>query len=116
LPYNSYETKGDLRTKTDINKASVTFEEIAGFETGLTTINGTPITIGDLLYMYTTLVNGGKINTSVTIMYPGMIRYSKLSFESRINQYYTNIDRLTGIASSDLVVVSPNEQNDNKSE
>lgn len=101
LPFNSFEVKGDLRTKMDITKATMAFSQISQLASGLHTIDGTDISYGDLMYLYATIVNSNRVNTLSTITKDAAVKGSKLNIATRITNYYAELDRLTGISTSE---------------
>ena len=100
LPFNSYESKADMRIKQDINKTIFAFSQISGHDSGLRTLYDEVITIGDLLQMYSNIISQNRTNTMSSIIHAGTTNVSALNFQGRLSDYYAELDRITGIAST----------------
>lgn len=101
LPFPT-DTKGDMRTKMDINQASLTFMDLCPRYSGIKTLDQTEITLGDLLYLYTTIVNQNRMCTTSNVIYSALGKGSKLHLEQVIDSTYAELDRTTGIATAKL--------------
>lgn len=100
LPFASYEAKADLRIKQNINKTISAITKFSGADSGLKTLYGTSITIGDLLTMYANIIHLNRTNTLSAVLYSGTIEPSDLHYVDRVNKYYSELDVATGIAYS----------------
>ena len=80
LPFNSYESKADMRIKQDINKTIFAFSQISGHDSGLRTLYDEVITIGDLLQMYSNIISQNRTNTMSSIIHAGTTNVSALNF------------------------------------
>lgn len=107
VPFNSYESKADLRIKGEINRFIFAFSQISKLSSGLETIHGETITIGDLFQMYASITNLNRTNTMSAIIHAGTTEVSRLNFQGRLSNYYAELDRLTGIATSSTNVETP---------
>lgn len=101
LPF-PIDTKGDMRTKMDINQASLAFMDLCPKYSGLKTLDKKEITLGDLLYMYTTIVNQNRMSATSNVIYSALGKGSKLHLEQVIDSTYAELDRATGIATAKL--------------
>lgn len=98
LPFER-DTKGDILSKLEINQASLAFSDICGIQSGIKTLDGDPITYGDLLYLYATITNQNRINPTSSVIESALEKGSKIKPAAAIKSIYQEIDRLTGIAS-----------------
>ena len=98
VPFDIF-NKGDIQTKLDINNASKAIQYIARQDSGLKTIDGQKITIGDLLYMYSEIVNQRR-NNATSVILSSVIGDSGYNIPKKIMDAYAEFDRITGIATS----------------
>jgi len=101
LPFNSFDSRGDLRTKMDITKATLAFSQLSPIVTGIHTLDGIDITFGDLMYLYATIVNQNRINSLSTIVKEAAAKTSRVNIAEKIDNYYAELDRLTSISTTD---------------
>jgi hypothetical protein len=50
--------------------------------------------------MYSNIVNQNRTNTMSSIIHAGTTNVSALNFQGRLSEYYSELDRITGIAST----------------
>lgn len=99
LGLDTFESKRDLSIAENINRAAAEYQQFAYKMTGITTIDGHNLSIGDLFYLYNLITSRNAIKGSTTCVYDFVRKENpKSPISHYVDDVYFELDKLTQMA------------------